>query len=175
MAVILNLRMDCFIDIVGIKNCTGEIMPTGGWINSLPGISLESIDRIANDEQISFAGVWVDIQQEAARRFESDFMGSVSECYELNAYCDYDEMACANIPKLTNAWRYLLGNQLMLERLFSTRINRFTTVDREQAVELRDFYQIEYEKALKQASKLLIIDDCCLICNANPQTVTWLP
>lgn len=167
--------MDCFIDLVAIKNCEGATAPAGGFINSLPGISLESIDRIADADQISFAGVWSDIQAEAARRFESDFMTAVSECYELNPYCDYEEFACTNTTKLLNAWRYLLGNQLMLERLYSTRINRFTTVDRDQAIELRDYYQVEYEKALKQASKLLIITDCCLICSGNPAYVTWLP
>lgn len=167
--------MDCFIDLVAIKSCNDETAPQGGFINSLPGISMESIDRIADADQISFKGVWSDIQAEAARRFESDFMTAVSQCHELNAYCDYEEMACANKPRLMNAWRYLLGNQLMLERLFSSRINRFTTVDREQAIELRDLYQVEYERSLEQASKLLIISDCCLKCSGNPQYVTWLP
>lgn len=167
--------MDCLVDTVGIKSCDDEALPVGGFINSLPGISLESVDRIADADQITFRGVWTDIQAEAARRFESDFMTSVSECYELNAYCDYEDMACDNQAKLLNAWRYLLGNQLMIERLYSTRINRFTTVDRDQAIELRDYYQVSYENALKQATKLLIIDDCCLVCSGNPQTVYWLP
>lgn len=166
--------MDCFIDSVGIRSCDGEAVPTGGFINSLPGISLEQIDRIADADQISFAGVWSDIQAEAARRFEIDFMTSVSECYELNAYCDYEDMACTNSTKLLNAWRYLLGNQLMIERLYSSRIN-WVTLDRDQAKELRDLYQVNYENTLKQATKLLLIDDCCLVCSGNPQVVYFLP
>ena len=167
--------MDCFIDLVGVRNCTGEELPVGGWINTLPGISLESVDRIANSEQISFKGVWDDIQAEAARRFESDFISSVSECYQLNAYCDYEDMACENKSKLMNAWRYLLGNQLMIERLYSDRINYYTTVSRDQASELKDHYQVMYDNALKQSTKLLNIDDCCLVCSNNPQTQWYLP
>lgn len=165
--------MQCFIDLVGVRHCD-DTAPEGGWINSLPGISLESIDRLANSEQISFRGVWSDVQEEAARRFELDFIEETSKCYELNAYCDYEDMACENSTKLTNAWRYLLGNQLMIERLYSSRLNWFT-LTRDMAIELRDLYQVRYEEALKQAVKLLIINDCCLQCGGNPQVVTWLP
>jgi hypothetical protein len=165
--------MNCFIDLVGVRECNVDA-PTGGWINELAGISLESIDRLADSEQVTFKGVWSDVQREAARRFQSDFMTAVSECYELNAYCDYEEMACDNITKLLPAWRYLLGNQLMIERLYSPRLN-FVTLSRDQASELKDYYQVQYENALKQASKLLLIDDCCLQCDGVIKTVTWLP
>lgn len=167
--------MDCLKDYIGIKVCGDETPGSGLFINSLPGISLESIDKIANEDQITYAGVWSDVQDEAAVRFEMDFITEVNKCYQLNAYCDYEDLICNNKARLLNPWRYLLGNQLMQFRLYSTRLNRFTTVDLESAEKLLNFYQVEYEKALASAVKLIDTGDCCLQCGGNPEVVTWLP
>lgn len=167
--------MDCLLDYIGIKICGDEAPESGTFINSLPGISLESIDKIANEDQVTYAQVWKDVQTEAAIRFENDFISEVTRCFQLNAYCDYEDLICDNKARLVNPWRFLLGNQLMLFRIYSTRLNRFTTIDLEQAKELRDHYQVEYERSLEQAVKLIDTGDCCLECGGNPMTVTWLP
>lgn len=167
--------MTCLEDYIGIKVCGDESPASGVFINSLPGISLESIDKTANEDQITYLGLWADVQAEAAARFELDFTSEVTKCFKLNVYCDYEELICANKEKLLNPWRYLLGNQLMLFRIYSSRLNRFTTVDLDQARELRDHYQVEYEKALTQAVQLVELGDCCLECGGNPESVIWLP
>lgn len=167
--------MDCLKDYIGIKVCGDEQPESGVFINSLPGISLESIDKIANEDQITYKGVWSDVQEEAAVRFEMDFITEVTRCYKLNAYCDYEDLICNNKQRLLNPWRYLLGNQLMQFRIYSTRLNRFTTVDLDSAKELLNFYQVEYEKALQSAVKLIDTGDCCMDCGGNPEVVTWLP
>lgn len=167
--------MECLINYIGIRGC-GIVEPgSGQYINTLPGISLESIDKIADSEQVTYAGVWNDVQTEAANRFYMDFANEVSKCFQLSPYCDYEAMICANKSRLLKAWKYLLGNQLMLERTYSTRLNRFTTVDIEKAGQLRDHYQVEYEAALAQAARLVDTSECCLECGGNPETVTWLP
>lgn len=175
--------MDCLNGYIGIKICTN---PTGGvydetpgsgiFINSLPGISLESIDKTANSEQITYIGVWNDAQAEAAVRFKIDFISEIQRCYKISRDCDYEAMICENKEVLVNAWRYLLGNQLMLFRIYTTRLNRFTTVDLESAEKLRDFYQTEYEGALRQAVQLVDVASCTEMCCAgNPETVYYLP
>lgn len=168
-------KMECLIGYIGLRVCGNETSESGLYINSLPGISLESIDKIADSEQITYAGVWADVQAEAASRFYVDFVSAVSECYQLNPYCDYEEIICANRLKLAQGWKYLLGNQLMIFRLYTTRLNRFTTIDLDSAAQLRDHYQVEYEKALQQASKLVDVSTCELCCGGNPEYVTWLP
>lgn len=167
--------MDCLLDYIGIKVCGDETPGSGLFINSLPGISLESIDKIATEDQITYMGVWADVQAEAAVRFKIDFMTAITNCFKLNTDCDYEDLICDNKAILVNAWRYLLGNQLMLFRLYTNRLNIFTTVKLEDAAALRDLYQVEYEKSLKQSVNLIDVGDCEMCCGGNPEYVVWRP
>lgn len=167
--------LSCLTGYIGLKVCGTETSESGLFLNSLPGISLESIDKIADSEQISWAGVWSDVQAEAQARFYVDVIDELSKCYTIQPYCDYEEIICSNKVILSNAWRYLLGNQLMLFRIYSPRLNRFTTIDLKQAGELKDIYQVEYERALSQAVKLIDVSSCCLDCGGNPEQIVWFP
>jgi hypothetical protein len=102
-------------------------------------------------------------------------MAELNKCFKLERGCDYDTLICANAETLVQAWKYLLGVWLMIFRINSTRLNRFTTIDAKKAEELRDFYQLEYEKALKQAVLLMDTAECCMECEGNPQYVYTLP
>lgn len=170
--------MDCFLNHIGLNYCLRGVYDTpasGIYLNSLPGISIENIDKIADSEQITYLGVWNDVQAFALAQFRLDIITEMKKCYALNKDCDYDAMICENIDELTPAWKYLLGVSLMIFRLTSDRINRWTTIGRDEAKELKDFYQLEYEKALKQGVQLMDTDSCCLQCESNPTIVTWLP
>lgn len=170
--------MTCFIDHIGLSYCERgvyEVPASGIYLNSLPGINIESIDKIADSEQVTYLGVWEDVQTSALAQFKLDVINEMTKCYQLNKDCDYATLICENIEELTLAWKYLLGVWLMIFRLNSDRVNRWTTIDREQAKELKDFYQIEYEKSLKQGVLLMNTTSCELCCGGNPQVVTWLP
>lgn len=167
--------MDCLIDFVNIRVCDTDTPGEGGFINTLPGISLEVIDKIANEDQVTYRGVWNDAQTEAAIDFEIDFISEINKCFTLNAYCDYTEFICDNKTKLGKAWRYLLGAKLMQFRLYSTRLNRFTTIDLNQAQELLNHYTVSYEDALAQAVKVIDVSSCCMECGGEISSVTWLP
>jgi hypothetical protein len=169
--------MECLINYIGLQACANtEPSISGKYINTLPGISLESIDKIANAEQVTYAGVWRDAQIEAAEQLLEDFKAALSKCHTLSNHCDYEAMACDNIEHLARAWKYLLGVQLMLYRIHSPRLNRFTTIDLKDAKELLGLYQAEYESALNQAIPLIDVSSCCQTeCSNNPQRVIWLP
>lgn len=170
--------LNCILQYVGLQDCYGvyESPVSGLYINTLPGISLESIDKIADAEQITYLGVWADVQTEAMARFKVDFITEVTKCFNITRQCDYEEFICDNLELLANAWRYLLGNQLMIFRIYSPRLNRFTTIDLEQAKALRIEYQEEYQKALAQAVKLIDFSSCCYMeCGGNPSYVYFLP
>lgn len=169
--------MECLIDYIGFFNCAGQAEPDSGmYINTLPGITLESVDKVATSEQVTYLQVWADAQKEAAIRFANDFKIELNKCYTLSRKCDYEDMICDNLEHLNVAWRYLLGNQLMLYRMNSNRLNRYTTTDKKQAEELAAYYQVEYQKALEVAMKLVDVSGCCeQESTNNPQKVWWLP
>jgi hypothetical protein len=169
--------LTCFIDYIGLSYCEGvyEQPGSGLYLNSLPGISIESIDKIADSEQVTYLGVWADVQTAAVAQFRIDVMTELNKCFKLERGCDYDVLICNNAETLVQAWKYCLGVWLMIFRITSPRLNRFTTIDAKQAAELKDFYQVEYEKALKQAVLLMDTSECCMQCAGNPETVTWLP
>jgi hypothetical protein len=172
--------MELFKDYVGlIRRGRGayEASPSGLYVNTLPGITLESFEDLADGEQRGWYTVWNDVQAEAEARFYLDIVNETRKCHEFNRKCDYEQLIEDNMALLANSWKFLLGVQLMTERLYSTSINRWTTVDREQARELRDSFQQEYAIALEQAVKAFDTEECDdeLECGGNPQTVTWLP
>jgi hypothetical protein len=169
--------MDCFIDYIGLSLCAGAYSaPASGiYINSLPGLNIESIDKVADQEQINYLGVWRDVNTNAVQQFRIDVIAEMRKCYELNCDCDYDALICENLEVLTQSWKYLLGIWLLIFRINSNRLNRFTTVNIEQAKELKDYYQAEYDKFLAQSVLCMDISSCELCCGGNPQTVTFLP
>lgn len=170
--------MECFINHIGLNYCLKgvyDVPASGLYLNNLPGISIESIDKIADSEQISYLGVWEEVQKFALSQFRLDTISEIGKCFKLERDCDYDTMICDNIEDLVVAWQYKLGVSLMIFRINSDRINRWTTIGIDQARELRDFYQVEYEKALSQGVKLMDTSECCLECEGNPNAVVWLP
>jgi len=169
--------MQCFIDYIGLSLCAGayEAPASGIYINSLPGLSIESIDKVADQEQINYVGVWEDVQTNALQQFKIDIMAEMQKCYQLNCECDYDDLICQNVDVLTQSWKYILGIWVLIFRINSNRLNRYTTIDIPQAKELKDFYQAEYEKFLSASVKCMNISSCELCCSGNPEIVTWLP
>lgn len=81
--------------------------------------------------------------------------------------CDYSAIICSNKTEFTDVWMFCLGTELMLENLFSTRLTRFTTIDKQGATDLKDFYTSEYEDALDETINALEMqeEDCCIVCN----------
>lgn len=90
--------------------------------------------------------------------------------------CRYDNLVCGDKNVFTTAFWYLLGVELQIERLHSTRINQWT-MDRKEAEELRDFYQVEFEKELETACMGVDIDlnDACIDCNEIIKSVQNTP
>lgn len=96
--------------------------------------------------------------------------------FDGDLVCDYSAIVCRNKPLFLSAWMYLLGNQILVELMASQRVNQPTTVDRDQYIELRDHYQLEYEKQLETLVKgINLSDSCCVVCNPPVKRKTWVP
>lgn len=169
--------MTCFQDYIGLSYCGGvyEQPPSGIYLNSLPGISIQNIDAIAEQEQMTYMGVWQDVQSSAIAQFRIDVIAEMNKCFQLNRQCDYTSLICDNRDILVQSWKYCLAVWLLYFRLNTDRLNQYTTVDRKQAEELIAFYQVEYEKALAQGVRLMDTEECCLECGGNPEIVYMLP
>lgn len=75
--------MECLRDYIGVKGC-GATVPIGNkYINSLPGISLENIENLADDEQINFIGVWEDVQNRGLSKFSVEINERFAKHYRL--------------------------------------------------------------------------------------------
>lgn len=168
--------MSCLKDYIGLKLCSDfEESDSGLYINSLPGLSLEAIDNSATSEQTTAVGLYSDAQDEAYAQFEIDFFNELTKCHDVGPNCDYKRLICANKKVLANAWRFCIGVQLMLARLYTSRLN-FFTLDEKTAGELKDLYQTSYEEALSKSVKLLNLSTLQLPCAPKAiNTVAWLP
>lgn len=76
--------MNCLTDWIGIIGCTTITPGSGIYINSLPGISMESIDKIADADQITFQGVWDDVQLRALKRMDVDLSNQFRKKYKIS-------------------------------------------------------------------------------------------
>jgi len=92
--------------------------------------------------------------------------------------CTYDNLVCNNKSNFLSSWAYLLGAELMTERIYSSRINRWTTIDKARATELRKEFEARYMggvvSEVKFAGELtnavyglyLNQNDCCIECDS---------
>lgn len=91
--------------------------------------------------------------------------------------CSFEGLICSNLNTFDSAYWNLLGLELMIERIYTDRMNRYTTIGKDEAKELRDYYQVEFDKYLQLAIDGIDLDqyDCCLECNEPVQYRTSAP
>lgn len=75
--------MSCLTDYIGLSGCGVSSPASGLFINSLPGISLKSIEQLADAEQNTYAGVWADAQVRGIKRLELMVNSLLSKQYKL--------------------------------------------------------------------------------------------
>jgi hypothetical protein len=104
-----------------------------------------------------------------------------SDTYGLSAVfsvqCKYDWLVCNNTDQFILPWQYLLGAEVMTERIYSDRENRFTGIDLEKARELRAEFEAGFTKELETAIDGIDFseNDCCVECVEMLQKPYSLP
>jgi len=95
----------------------------------------------------------------------------------MSIVCTYDNIVCNNLNYWKLPFWYLLGIEMLTECLYSERLNKYTTVDRDLAVSLRAEYQAEYQEAMDNCIKGYIVDtsDGCVECTGQIQTWFAIP
>ena len=75
--------MSCFTNYIGVKGCPGAESESGLYINSLPGVTLQSIDMIANSEQITFLEVFKEVEARSSLKLTQDITNYLKKRYKL--------------------------------------------------------------------------------------------
>ena len=147
------MMLDCLKGLIGLSRevATSE---SGLYVVTLPGISLFNITKIADKtEQINTANepdpivVFDECEDRAIGTFRNAFISAMSDCWHLADIDVAECLICENKKRLATALWWFVGHELMVERVSSDRLNRFTTIDRKKAAELRDdmFKRAEFE------------------------------
>ena len=84
-----------------------------------------------------------------------------------NIECSVDNFVCMRLSIFKDAFLYKLGVEFCKERISSDRINRYTLMDRDQAIELKDSFEKQYKELLDNALRDLRVesDGVCFECN----------
>lgn len=169
--------MDCLANRIGIKGCgvSYETAPQL-YIHSLPGVTLEMIDALANDEQETFIGLWNDVVLRTMKRFELAVKAALNKCYKLTDKIVVECLVCEKKDLFDVALWYLHGVELMIERTSTDEMSSYTTIDLEKAERLKQDFFSEFESSLNDAVNSINPkdSDClktCLECN---DAVKWV-
>lgn len=148
--------MECLKNYIQIEGCNAPpyivdglpLDPSGLYINKDLPISLQEIDAFADGEQLTFLEVWDEVQNRGIKKFVNRVRAGYMELFRV---CFLDESwFCENKEQLKYALLYFLGVELMIEKKYTTRINRFTrSFDSARAQEMRDDFQAEFINYLK--------------------------
>lgn len=76
--------MDCLIDYIGSHSGCGASTPDSGiYLNQLPGIEFKQFQDIATPDQVTWSGVWSDLQKTSSANFREDVISEFGKRYML--------------------------------------------------------------------------------------------
>jgi hypothetical protein len=109
-------------------------------------------------------GAYMTIGAACSTLIKGDNSFGLSAIYGVR--CKYDNIICNNPDVFYETFWYLLGSELMQERITTERINQFT-VNRKEAQELKAFYDAEAQKNLEHSiyGTNISLSDCCIDCD----------
>jgi hypothetical protein len=150
--------MDCFLNYIGIFAPGVSVPPapptpaafSGLYINKDLPISIQEIDAFADAEQETLWTVWDEVQKRGIKKFVNKVQASYRELFGT-CFIDSDWF-CDNKEALALPLLYFLGMELMIEKIYTTRINRYTRAfDSARAREMREEFTNEFYNHLKDS------------------------
>lgn len=85
---------------------------------------------------------------------------------KYNVFCSVDKFACENINLFRQAFFFRIGLEIIFERRFGNRLNKFMTMTLERQQELMEFYNTNFVDNLEQSvrSQHMHEDPYCFTC-----------
>lgn len=153
---------------------------SGLYINQLPGVNLEVIEGIADDEQENYLGVWADVEARALLKFALAAKAELNKCHRITDPKVVECLVCESKVLFSVALWYFLGVELMIELTSTNRLNRYTTIDLERAEKLKADFYMEFQASLSDAVQSISPNesDCvqgCVPCNGYVRFVEQTP
>lgn len=155
----------CLTDYIGLVSCEESTPDSGLFINSLPGISNELLQRITDYEAESYKQTWQDLQKEGILLFRSSLLAELNKCYQINQMATVECIACENKELLAVPLWYLMGSVIMNAALKDWNNSRYSTVDRQTVEEIRDEYRLCFERELGYSVQGIDIEKSACIRN----------
>jgi hypothetical protein len=169
--------LECLLGSIGIKDCSTGIPESGLWLNELQGITLESIDKLVEQEQITYKKFIEELDVNASNRFSNFIHNKFRQCYQIKSKQCSDDLICANVEAFYVAYRYMMARELMNYRLFSEKWNRWS-MSKDQCREMKDFFNEQLEEEALIAVQTIQVDqstDCFRSGGGSTQWITVLP
>lgn len=148
--------MDCLIGFIGLSSSIG-VSDSGLYLNTLPNINIVSINKIADEDQqnadpnLNFRKVMEDVEIRAINRLRTQFIIELNKCFKISKREIAECLICENKDLLAVALQYLMGAELMIERMTSSRINKYTTIDKITAQKSRFEFEDQFYSELHVA------------------------
>lgn len=120
---------------------------------------------VCDDCTVTVQGAYSDSLEDPTNITTGTNSFGITGCF--NVACSFYSLVCRNKELFSGPWMCLLGSELMTERIYSERMNRFTTIGKKEAEELKDLFFKDFEDQVKEAIAGIQLDDndCCLSCN----------
>jgi hypothetical protein len=112
--------MNCLKNIIGVLGCESDTRPLI-YLNRLPGVSIKSLDMIANEDQITYLGVIDDIITRAGMRLEIDMLalGGIRLTQDSQAQC---------LGRLVEPVEQKIGESGLQGMVFTFRQSKYLTL-----------------------------------------------
>jgi len=146
----MSSMLECLKGLIGLSAQVATC-DSGLYVVDLPGISLSNIEKIADrksGEDVDPSVVFEQCERRALLSFRNAFIASMCDCWSIDldiAEC----LLCEYKSRLATALWWFVGYEILVERVSSDRLNRYTTMDRKKASELSAVFLERAETELK--------------------------
>lgn len=162
--------VDCLIGFIGLSvNVSGDAVPSGLYADALPDISEAYVTKLVTDET-NVSKLWKEIEKRAALRFRTFFIREVNEFHKISNTDKCECLICEHKLLLATAFWYCIGEEIMNTRATSSRLNTYTTLDRNKAKEMREGFHEAFIRELETAVRgINVHDSSCFSCENQPE------
>jgi len=141
--------LDELIGYIGLQSGGSVEAESGLYIDALPDINLDIIERITTNEGSS-EETWSRIEKRALLKFRTFFINEINKCHKIHAIDVCECLIVSNKEVLATALWYIMGAEVMITRKESSRINA-ATIDRSKNNDLRAYFEDQFKKELEVA------------------------